>query len=288
MFIRRAPRLGICYHGCDHTKAEFGVANAAAMAGLAATAHLRMRDHERRTGVCSPSVMVFPQGVFSLEALDALGATGYSAVANTEIQDYGERAVLTLADALRPAVNSYRQLPFFVRRNPSDGAVNFAVDLFLGRPCLIVLHHAFFARGMSALEGLADTIGRLEPQLVWTDLNTIVQNVGLRKKTMATTAVTIFADEAVVRGDGDGPTEVMKPICSNDPPHRVECDGTNIPFRIECNALRFPLPPGSKPVRIRISPAPKPAIVPFRYTLFSRLHIAARRYATEVRDHFAG
>jgi hypothetical protein len=285
MFSRRAPYLGICYHGCDHTKAEFGVANAAAMAGLAATAHLRMQDHERRTGVRSPTVMVFPQGIFSLEALEALGATGYFAVANTEIQDHGQHAVLTIADALRPAVQSYRQVPFFVRRNPTDGPVNFAIDLFLGRPCLIVLHHGFFARGMGALEELAGTIGRLDPDLVWTELETIVRSVVLRRKGRSA-MVTIFADEAVVRGDATVPTEVIKSVHRDHPPARVECNGAEVPFRIEGDTLRFSLPPGEKMSRIRISPAPKPAAPPFRYTLRSRIHITARRYATEIRDRY--
>jgi hypothetical protein len=168
LFASRVPRLGICYHGCNHTGAEFGSRDEARLTYLAVTARQRMDEHERTTGLACQPVIVFPQGVFSVEAMRHLRSAGYLAAINTEIQDYHTQVSVARSELMQPSLLCYGGFPMFSRRKPEDGIVNFAVDAFLGKPCLVVLHHKFFKAGFSAFEELVQGISSLHPRLAWT------------------------------------------------------------------------------------------------------------------------
>ncbi|MBV8376393.1 MAG: hypothetical protein JO279_05250, partial [Verrucomicrobia bacterium] len=130
----RQSGLGVCVHGCNHTGAEFGCQNRKRLTEMLLSARRRMDAHEQITGLAYQPVMVFPQGVFSIEAMSCLRAEGYLAAANTEVADCWGQGHVSLYDLLEPAVLSYDGAPLFTRRRPEDGAVNFAVDSFLGKP----------------------------------------------------------------------------------------------------------------------------------------------------------
>jgi len=181
LFVSRAPRLGICFHGCNHTEAEFGVRDDARLMHLAGTARQRMNAHKQITGLACQPVMVFPQGVFSVESMHHLRSAGYLAAINTEIQDYHSQVSVTRAELMQPALLCYEGFPMFSRRKPEDGIVNFAVDAFLGKPSLVVLHHEFFRTGFSAFEELVQRISGLHPRLAWTNLENIVKETDLSR-----------------------------------------------------------------------------------------------------------
>jgi hypothetical protein len=162
--VRRGAPL--CVHGCDHTRGEFNTADAARLRSRAAVALSRMREHARLTGVPFDDVMVFPQGLFSAEALGALAATGYLAAVNSDLVP-SSGADLTLADALDVAVTRLGGVPLFGRRYPNEPA-EFAFDLFLGKPALAVEHHTFFRHGCGALEAFVSRLNAIEPEIEWT------------------------------------------------------------------------------------------------------------------------
>jgi hypothetical protein len=56
--------------------------------------------------------------------------------------DAGQPA-LTIADLWAPAVMRYSSFPIFTRRYPWEGIENFAFDILLGKPALIVIHHDY-------------------------------------------------------------------------------------------------------------------------------------------------
>jgi len=110
-----------------------------------------------------------------------LRSAGYLAAINTEIQDYHSQVSVTRAELMQPALLCYEGFPMFSRRKPEDGIVNFAVDAFLGKPSLVVLHHEFFRTGFSAFEELVQRISGLHPRLAWTNLENIVKETDLSR-----------------------------------------------------------------------------------------------------------
>ena len=82
----------LCIHGCDHTAAEFGTSNEWQIRAIASEAVRRMSLHEQRTGLAHDRVMVFPQGIFSEQAILELKRANFSAVVNTEVHRSVARA----------------------------------------------------------------------------------------------------------------------------------------------------------------------------------------------------
>jgi hypothetical protein len=83
LLINNKDRVSIFVHGCDHTKAEFASNDNLYLEGICALARKRMMEHERIYGLPWDNVMVFPQGKFSPEAMNALKSTGYLAAINS-------------------------------------------------------------------------------------------------------------------------------------------------------------------------------------------------------------
>ena len=75
MFQENAARLSICFHGNDHTAAEFASTDMALLDALVRVAEERMDLHRQTTGLPCDRVMVFPQGDFSVEAMKASNST---------------------------------------------------------------------------------------------------------------------------------------------------------------------------------------------------------------------
>lgn len=151
LFRDRPDRLSLCVHGCDHTKGEFGSTNHAFLDHIIDLATARMQEHERLTGIAFERVMVFPQGVFSNESLEALKRHGYLAAINTEIQP--------VKDPLSKA------LPLFQRWKFSE------IDDH--NPAFIMTHHDDFKDGYRELTA---TVDRLNAQdVIWGNVGDVVR-----------------------------------------------------------------------------------------------------------------
>ncbi|HEX4997493.1 MAG TPA: hypothetical protein VFY29_04680, partial [Terriglobia bacterium] len=144
----RSDRFGICVHGCDHTGGEFAGADPADLNWRARLAIDRMTKHQALTGIPCAPVMVFPQGKFSTVAMEALKRNNYEAALNSTAipVDQPRSHGLTLADLMTPAVMKFSAFPLFMRRYPRSLA-DFALDLFLGKPAILVEHHDYFRNG---------------------------------------------------------------------------------------------------------------------------------------------
>ena len=152
-------------HGCDHTKGEFATADPERLARLVATASHRMRQHQDRCGLPFDRVMVFPQGRFSRQAINALRGYGYRAAVNSTVFS-GD--TLRIRDLLTAAVPG--PVPLYGRRYPDD---TFAFDLLLGKPALIVQHPHDF-RDYTKLTDCVSQVRRLAPEIRWLPLGQIV------------------------------------------------------------------------------------------------------------------
>src|SRR5262249_54807663 len=81
----RQGRFGVCIHGCDHTRSEYGARDTERLAQLTAIAIARMDGERQHSGVDYERIMVFPQGVFSEAAMEVLKNFNFLAAVNTEV-----------------------------------------------------------------------------------------------------------------------------------------------------------------------------------------------------------
>jgi len=281
--------LSLCVHGCDHTKMEFDETDPGALQWMADTALGRMQRHQVRTGLAFDPVMVFPQGRFSSAALRALCNSGYLAAVNTTCfpTDAGA-AQLAIADFLRPAITRFHGFPLFQRRYPRR-LVDFAYDMFIGRPVLLVQHQDDFRNGYSKLEEFVAGLHRLDSRLTWPPLaDQLMSSCLTRSLPGGATEVLFFTRRFSFTSTGPLPNRVT--FLKDEPEASaiagVEIDGSSVPFWVENGLLTFTrdLAPG-RAVDIRIVAAPMltgPAVR--RDGLGHTVGVAARRSLSEVRD----
>jgi hypothetical protein len=181
LFAAHPECLSICVHGCDHTAREFCGSDEQRLRDLTRKALWRMDQHERLYGLGFAPVMVFPQGWFSTRAMQVLGQSRFLAAVNSSPYpvDLAGNS-LTLEDFLAPAFTSFSSLPLFTRRYPRNLA-ECVLDLFVGKPLLLVEHHGYFQDGCKAMESFIAKINALAPRLEWTDLDTVCSRACLRK-----------------------------------------------------------------------------------------------------------
>lgn len=182
MFRENASRFSLCFHGNDHTEAEFACSDLARLNTMIRIAERRMNAHCELTGLACDRVMVFPQGKFSPEAMQALKSCNFHAAVNTESHPMRERVRLTLAELTQPAVLRYGGFPLFLRtRVPQVRGPEIAFNLFFGKPLLIVAHHDALRSPESLVEAVVN-INATAPGICWTNLATVVSNSILERR----------------------------------------------------------------------------------------------------------
>jgi hypothetical protein len=203
LFLRHPKRFSMSIHGCDHTKEEFGGVDEVLLSRKAMIARKRMQRHQELTGVPFDNVMIFPQGVFSSAALKALKTTGYVAAVNsTPFPVDGSSDPLRVRDLLAPAITRYSDFPLFVRHYPNCIA-EFALDLFLGKPALIVEHHDCFRNGYEKIQTFMEQMNRLSDNIMWCGLDDVVRATYLkRQRDDGTFALRYYANGASVVENG--------------------------------------------------------------------------------------
>jgi hypothetical protein len=175
MFKERPDRLSICFHGNDHTGSEFAATDIRLLNSMLATAERRMEAHHNRTGLSCDKVMVFPQGCFSEEAMSVLNAHNFLGAVNTTPHPEGKPALHTIDDLLCPSVWKYGG-PLFLRKYPSEiTAQDIALNVFVGKPVLVVEHHEIF-KDPQPLIRVVKLINSIVPGVRWANLQTAVEN----------------------------------------------------------------------------------------------------------------
>lgn len=181
-FVSNSTQASLCVHGCDHTRAEFATISTDVLYQKSQLALKRMQVHERLSGVPFDDVMVFPQGLFSAEALAALKASGYLAAVNSGLRPSNLPQVLRLRDLIDVALMAFADFPLFGRHYPRSPA-EFALDLFLGKPALVVEHHGYFRDGYERVRTFARQLNELDQRLEWSNLATICSRACLKRTT---------------------------------------------------------------------------------------------------------
>jgi hypothetical protein len=181
LFQTRPDRFSICFHGNDHTRAELGETDSSILNNLLNTAVARMERHRASTSIRCDKLMVFPQGVFSQQAMDALRSHNFLAAVNTESRPARSPIRIELAELLQPALLNYG-FPLFIRKPVDQYAPeSLAFNLFFGKPLFIGSHHDLF-KNIEGLETLVDQINSMSTPVRWSNLQTAINNSYLTRK----------------------------------------------------------------------------------------------------------
>src|SRR2546426_9271542 len=289
----RRDRLGVCIHGCDHTRSEFGASDRAHLAKLTTIGIERMEAHRRDHRVDYERIMVFPQGVFSESAMDVLKSFDFLAAVNTEVvpsHNTSRAGAVALADVLEPAITRYNAFPLFPRRKCSDRLVNFAADIFVGKPCLLVAHHTDFADGGQALIELIAAIRAVAPDLKWSSLGTVLRRTHLwRRESDGSQWIRIFASESSLTGESatEQHVRVLKSERDRQRVENVMVDGRQAKFGWDGDLLTIP-------IKLRLGQSASVRVVshnPFagadaRLGARYRFRTSVRRCLCDIRDNY--
>jgi hypothetical protein len=291
LFKENSDNYSLCIHGCDHIGDEFGTSDRQRLRAAASEAVRRMSLHEKRTGLAHDRVMVFPQGVFSEEAILELKRAGFDAVVNTEVHSHRPRECkLRTSDVWDVAVMSYSDFPIYTRRYPAQGVENLAFDLLLGKPCLVVIHHDFCSNGYARLAGFIDQLNALKVPLAWRRLGDVVRR-SYRQKEVSPDAMEIemYGNELLIENRSDREKSYLIRRREREPKNieslragsrRVSWDsvGDYMEFRVGLS------PDESTLVTLRFKGAEDVGNVPQNFAYSAKTML--RRYLSEARDNY--
>ena len=278
----------LCVHGCDHSGAEFGSEDIAFLTGRAHVALARMRAHRARFGTPFDDVMVFPQGIFTSKAIEALGISAYLAAVNTELSPKDTPGQLTLRDAMNVAIDKYGSAPLFGRSYPLDVA-EFAFALLLGKPALLVEHHQYFRDGYQRLVSFVDALNLVEPCLEWATLGTICETACLTRDRRDHTDVWFFTKRFRFQNTQVGARDYVflrrstagleSTVTVNGQPMHWEQEGGFLKFRLRLNEGQVASVDSSSTVAERAGLAT-------RLSLGGSAKVLVRRVLSEYRDNY--
>ena len=291
LFKNNPQHFSLSVHGCDHVRGEFGASDRLRLYGKARRALKRMSRHARDTGLQHDCVMVFPQGVFSKAGMDALKHTNFIGAVNNDVvsTDAGQPP-LTIADLWAPAVMRYSSFPIFTRRYPWEGIENFAFDILLGKPALIVIHHDYCSDGYDRLTTFVEALNGLNCSLHWNNLGNVVRR-SFRQKPLSSDAAEIemYGKELRLKNDsGKRMRYVVRKLESNPSDIKEVHSGTGkITYDCHEDCIRFTVElNGAETALIRVimheldeKPFPSDENVPYR------VKAMLRRYMCELRDN---
>jgi hypothetical protein len=288
----RPDRFSVCVHGCDHTGGEFSSTDQSELNYRSGLAIVRMRAHEKTTGVPSDDVMVFPQGRFSSVSLGVLKAHNYLAAVNSTVKphDLGDAHGITLGELLEPAVSRYGSFPLFMRRYPRE-VVDFAFDLFVGKPALLVEHHGYFKDGYAKIREFMTQLNALSPDLRWMGLGELLSQTNLQRSTSASTVeCRIFTNHQVIHNPAStGKTfTILKPEDDKVPIKEVTIDGRKHAYVLEKGCLKLSVDiPAFGTSKVRISYADRPQNGNNRrQSAMEHVKVYFRRHLSEARDNY--
>jgi len=287
LFKKDPDRLSLSVHGCDHTSLEFAGSNANVIDRQARLANSRMARHQRRTGLAHDALMVFPQGAFSSVSLPVLKHNGFIAAVNTEVSPTGYPSSTQIRDTWGMAILKYGDFPIYTRRYTFHGLHNFSFDLLLGKPCLLVTHHTDFSNDSSELLAFIDRLNALKLELRWRSLGAVIRRAYQHQLAGGNRHVRMFGNEIILENAGSELQHVIIEKSERDPGSvaRVEFAGRQVKYSSTDNSLRFEIDlRAGESALARVCFTDMSGAPAANKGLSGQVKVAARRYASEVRD----
>jgi hypothetical protein len=290
LFQKRSDRFSISVHGCDHIAGEFASPSSAELNARTKIARQRMESLDRRSSLKHDRIMIFPQGAFSAAVGRVLKLNGFVAAVNTEIAPSAGSANETeIADLWNIAMTKYGTFPIFTRRYREHGIENFAFDVLLGKPCLIVGHHQEFKNHGRNLVEFVDRLNSLACKLVWRSLGDVVSHsVRVRRELYGTALFQIYGNQVHVENPSDQ-RRTIEFLKEEEDPDLVQAvmvnqENTAWDFQGKFLRLRVDVPArGSAKVQTVYSDTLGQGSYP--HGIGYRLRTALRRYLCEARDN---
>jgi hypothetical protein len=291
LFRENPQRLSLSVHGCDHTGGEFGSRHHGRLAWKSKQATQRMARHHSRTGLPNDPVMVFPQGVFSEAAMAVLKRGNFLGVVNSEvISTDPQPRPIRIADYWSVAVMNYSDFPIFTRRYPWAGVENFAFDILLGKPCIVVVHHNDCHDECRHVVAFMERLNRLNAKLRWTSLAEVVRR-SFRQREISPDVMEVEMFGSEVRLENpSGAAKIFR--CSKQESAPVTIKAIRaaeqpLPWTVSGNHISFEvtLNPGeSRTVTITFA---EPELAAFAgESLRYKVRAMVRRYLCEIRDNY--
>jgi hypothetical protein len=250
-----------------------------------------MRNHEVRTGIRHDPIMVFPQGVFSSVCPDVLKRNGLLAAVNTEAVPVDPDGARTrIRDVWDVAIMTYSGFPIFTRRYAFHGLENFAFDLLLGKPCLIVSHHDFFREGGAVVIEFIEKLRSLNCCLRWRPLGEVIRRACRRRVSgEGVEEVEMYANDLVIVNPSDRVVEarVRKREKQADLVAEILSDGKGTAWTAEKDNLVFSeniLPRSETRLKVVYREGAEAGRV--GRSLRFELSVATRRILSEFRDEY--
>jgi len=250
-----------------------------------------MSGHESKTGLRHERIMVFPQGVFSEPAIGALKHSSFTAVVNTEVLATAPQATtVKISDVWDIAVMSYDSFPIFTRRYPSQGVENFAFDIVLGKPCIVVIHHDFCRDRYKHLLDFVSRLNALNCPLSWRSLGEVVKcSCRQRELSPGVMEVEMYGTELQVKNCSDKRKRFVVKRRESDPRAikeiRVESDQIAWNFSEDHVALEIELnPEESRTISIKFHELSGNG--QYRENAGYKVKTWFRRYLSEARDNY--
>lgn len=244
LFLANPERYSLAIHGCDHTWAEFGGSNGNALLKKSNEAILRMEKHREVAKIPFDRIMVFPQGIFSARAMEALESAGYCAAVNsTPYPVEASEEPLALSDLLDGAILKYSNFPLFVRRYPQDSALT-AFEIFLGKPALLVEHHGYFRQGYAGMSQVADELSDSQSKLKWANLEAICCEACLmRRSQKGEIHIRFYTNRFRVQNNSNRPGKYLlfRRNSLKNPAIAVKVNGRSSEFDIGTDLISIPL-----------------------------------------------
>jgi hypothetical protein len=285
-----SARFSIAVHGCDHTRAEFGSSNGSVLDWLARTASRRMESHKERHRLDYDPVMIFPQGVFSAESTVALKRNNYWAAVNTDICASNDADGVPIGEVMDLAITKYHSFPIVTRRYLWHGLENFAFDILLEKPCLIVTHHQDFKDDSKHVLSGLEALLKLNARLNWSTLGDVVQTLHKRQPLAdGGEAIRLYSHNNIVTNNSPLAVETTftKAEAEVDMLDTVLLDGKRVEhsnMKNDC-AVSCRLTPGQT-VRLQFQYKPDASLVPFESSFVRNSKVMLRRHLTEIRDRY--
>lgn len=250
LFRENPNRFSLSVHGCDHTAEEFGTDEISKVRPMIEHAAARMSAHETRTGLPHDRIMVFPQGVFSATAMRELKQTGFTAAVNTEVACSGRNdGRIRIRDVWDVAVRNYADFPLYTRRYPRQGIENFAFDVLLGKPCLVVIHHDFCRNKCRDLIEFIQRLNALRLPPTWRSLKEVVRrSYRFRELSPALQEIEMYGTEILIENPSQNTKlfRIKRRETEPDSVSEIRAGSDSLPWEVAGEYLQFEisLPPG--------------------------------------------
>ena len=289
LFRSRPDRYSVVVHGNDHTAGEFGSRSIEVLDRKIGAALKRMEAHERLTGIESSRVMVFPQGVFSAESISALKSNNFVAAVNTEVSPAGSAAPRTeIGELWNLAIMKFSSFPIFTRRYIEHGIENFAFDLLLGKPCLVVAHHGVFKNQSQQIIEFVTALNSLGCSLRWRGLGeTVRRSFRYRENRDGTTNVQMFANQMVLEMNRAATVHVNKRESNVGAVRQVTVNNKTVAWDRGSDDIRFSFDVSAgESIQVAVQYNGSGADSPSGDSVSYRIKCGLRRYLSEFRDDY--